>query len=334
MAPPALHRMMDATDIPDGLIWYPDDRPGITRKRAGRGFTYLAPDGTRIDQTAERKRIEALAVPPAYDKVWISPRANGHLLATGYDARTRKQYRYHPDYSAFRARNKFDDLARFGARLPAIRRRVHAALTAARGDEEFAIAAALRLIDRASLRVGTPDYAADNKTYGATTLRGRHLRLDGNVIRLDYRAKGGQRVRKRLNDRTLMRALDKMDDLPGGALMQYHDDAGTLRQLGPEQVNRWLREVTDHDGLTAKTFRTWNGSAAALAAQLASPEPVRITDMAEAAASALHNTPTIARNSYIHPQVIALAGTSQRPKVPDTPTGLRQSERALMALLT
>ncbi|MFL4469169.1 DNA topoisomerase IB [Tateyamaria armeniaca] len=326
--------MTEATHIPDSLIWYADDQPGIRRKRAGRGFSYVAPDGTRIDQRSERARIEALAVPPAYEDVWISPRPNGHLQATGYDARTRKQYRYHPDYSAFRARTKFDDLARFGAHLPVIRRRVHAALTEARGDEEFAIAAALRLMDRASLRVGTPDYATDNQTYGATTLRARHLRLDGNLIRLDYTAKGGQRVRKRFNDRTLMRALEKMDDLPGGALMQYEDANGTLRQLGPEQVNRWLRGITDQDGLTAKTFRTWNGSATALDTVLRSETPVTITQMAEAAAKALHNTATIARNSYIHPDVIALAGSDEKLDVPDTPTGLRQSERALLALLT
>jgi len=326
--------MTTATAIPDSLIWYPDDRPGITRKRAGRGFSYIAPDGTRIDRGDERKRIEALAVPPAYEDVWISPQPNGHLLATGYDARTRKQYRYHPDYSAFRARTKFDDLAAFGALLPRLRRRVHAALSDAKGDEEFAIAAALRLIDRASLRIGTPDYAEDNRTYGATTLRGRHLRLDGNIVRLDYRGKGGQRVRKRLNDRTLQRALEQMDDLPGGALMQYHDARGEVRQLGPEQVNRWLTDVTGREGLTAKTYRTWNGSVAALDAALRSDTPVSIKAMAEAASETLHNTPTIARNSYIHPAVIDLAGGADLPDTPDGPTGLRQAERALLALLT
>ncbi|MEL6451567.1 MAG: DNA topoisomerase IB [Pseudomonadota bacterium] len=326
--------MTHSADIPTGLIWYGDDQPGITRRRAGRGFSYLAPDGTRIDRGAERQRIEALAVPPAYEDVWISPRQNGHLQATGYDARTRKQYRYHPDYSAFRARTKFDDLAAFGAALPRIRRRVHAALTDNAKTEAFAIAATLRLIDRASLRVGTPDYATDNQVYGATTLRSRHLRLDGTRIRLDYRAKGGQRVRKQLTDRTLQRALDKIDDLPGGALMQYRDGDGTLRQLGPDQVNGWLNDITGRDGLTAKTFRTWNGSVAALDAALRSPAPVSIKAMAEAAAQTLHNTPTIARNSYIHPAVIDLAGSTDLPAAPDGPTGLRQAERALLALLT
>ncbi|MEL6464912.1 MAG: DNA topoisomerase IB [Pseudomonadota bacterium] len=321
------------TQVPDGLIWYPDDQPGIVRKRAGRGFSYVAPDGTRIDNQDERKRIEALAVPPAYEKVWISPRTNGHLQATGYDARTRKQYRYHPDFSAFRARHEFDDLATFGALLPRIRRRVHNALTEAQGDEAFAVAAALRLIDRASLRVGTPDYAEDNKTYGATTLRGRHLRIKDGVLHLCYSGKGGQRVRKRLSDRTLQRALEKMQDLPGGALMQFRDARGHLSQLGPEHVNRWLEEVTGRPELTAKTFRTWNGSVAALSAALASDTPVTIKAMASAAAKTLHNTASIARNSYIHPAVIDLAGQQQLPEVPEDPTGLRQAERALMALL-
>ncbi|APX13972.1 DNA topoisomerase IB [Tateyamaria omphalii] len=320
-------------EIPDSLIWYADDQPGITRRRAGRGFSYIAPDGTRIDNGAERKRIEALAVPPAYEDVWISPRANGHLLATGYDARTRKQYRYHPDYMTFRAQTKFDDLATFGQALPRIRRRVQETLTQSARDEEFAIAATLRLMDKVSLRVGTPDYAADNDTYGATTLRARHVRLDGNRVRLDYRAKGGQRVRKQFSDRTLNRALEQMGDLPGGALMQYEDNACTVRQLGPEQVNAWLRDATGREGLTAKTFRTWNGSASALDAVLRADGPVTIKEMAEAAAEILHNTPTIARNSYIHPEVIALAGADTRLDIPDRPVGLRVAERALLALL-
>jgi DNA topoisomerase I len=326
--------MTSEPDIPASLIWYPDDQPGIARRRAGRGFCYVGPDGTRIDRGAERKRIEALAVPPAYEKVWISPRPNGHLLATGYDARVRKQYRYHPDFSTYSARNKFDDLADFGAALPRIRRRVQAALAAGEGNREFAIAAALRLIDRASLRIGTPDYASDNKTYGATTLRGKHLKLADNRVSLDYTAKGGKRVRKRINDRTLHRALEKMDDLPGGALMQYRGEDGSICQLGPEQVNDWLRDVTGHDRLTAKTFRTWNGSVAALDAALNAHGDVTVKAMAEAAAKALHNTPTIARNSYIHPDVIALADVGRAPEIPDGPTGLRQSERALLSLLS
>lgn len=321
-------------DIPDGLIWYGDDQPGISRRKAGRGFSYIAPDGTRIDDPTERQRISALAVPPAYDKVWISPLPNAHLLATGYDARERKQYRYHPEYMDFRAQTKFDDLAEFGKMLPRIRRRVHAVLTEEAHDQDFAIAATLRLIDRASLRVGTPDYAIENNTYGATTLRSRHVRLKGDVVRLEYRAKGGQRVRKQFSDRTLHRALERMDDLPGQALMQYEDADGVPCQVGPEQVNDWLRHITGRDRLTAKTFRTWNGSVAALSVVHQTSGPATIKEMSEAAARTLHNSPTIARNSYIHPNVIALAGRDIQLRPQDTPTGLRLVERMLLSLLS
>lgn len=172
------------TDLPDTLTWSPDTHPGITRRKAGRGWSYRAPDHTRIEQATERKRIDALAVPPAYEKVWISPRPNGHLQATGYDARTRKQYRYHTDFSAFRSQTKFDDLARFGAALPAIRRKIASGIARDDLSEDFTVAVVLRLMDRPSLRVGTPDYAAENKTFGATTLRGRHVDSDAGRSRL------------------------------------------------------------------------------------------------------------------------------------------------------
>ena len=320
------------TVIPESLIWYPDNQPGITRRKAGRGWSYHAPDGTRIEQQSERRRIEALAVPPAYENVWISPRRNGHLQATGLDARARKQYRYHSEFSAFRAQTKFDDLARFGAALPRIRRHILSDIARDDLSEPFTVAVALRLIDRASLRVGTPDYAQENKTYGATTLRGRHVQFDDNAVAVSYTGKGGKQVCKNLRDKTLHKALHRLDDLPGGALMQWIGEDGVRRSVGPEHVNAWLRDVIGEDGLTAKTFRTWNGSVAALEVALSSDGPPTITAMAQAAADCLHNTPTIARNSYIHPQVIALHDALP-PKVPDGPTGLRQAERALLALL-
>ncbi|MEL6701152.1 MAG: DNA topoisomerase IB, partial [Pseudomonadota bacterium] len=206
--------MQTSSDLPDSLIYYPDDRPGITRRRAGRGWSYKAPDGTRIDDDRERARLNALAVPPAYKDVWISPKQNGHLQATGLDTRTRKQCRYHPDWTAHRAAAKFDDLAGFGAALPALRRRLHSVLTTGDvTDPEFAIAACLRLIDRAALRIGTPDYAADNQTYGASTLRTRYLSLGADGVSVNYPGKGGQTVDKTVQDRTLQRALEELDGL-------------------------------------------------------------------------------------------------------------------------
>lgn len=323
---------------PPGLLYYPDDRPGIRRKRQGRGFSYLAPDGTRIDRGSERKRIDALAVPPAYDDVWISPKPNGHLQATGRDTRARKQYRYHPDWTEWRAQKKYDDLATFGAALPRIRRAIRAGLKEETGDREFALAAVLALIDRASIRVGNAEYTERNGSRGAVTLTGRHVDFEDGEIRLSYTAKGGKKVRKRLRDRTLLRALDRLADLPGGTLFTWQDDDGTLRDVGPEQINRHLSELAGQDGITAKTFRTWAGTEAALAVAL-DAEDLTIKAMAEAAAERLANTPTIARNSYIHPAVIDLAEVPAQDRLaltrdlPET-ADLRRAERALLRLIS
>ncbi|MBE9639057.1 DNA topoisomerase IB [Salipiger mangrovisoli] len=324
------------TPHPD-LLYYPDSRPGILRRRCGRGFSYIAPDGTRIDAAEERARIKALAVPPAYEEVWICPRPNGHLQATGRDARDRKQYRYHPDWTAFRAERKYGHLATFGAALPGLRRSILRQLRArAPGDKAFALAATLALLDRAGLRVGNADYAAENGSYGATTLRGTHLRLDGGTLHLRFPGKGGKRVHKQLRDRTLQRALTRLDDLPGNELISWLDEDGVPHALRSDEINRWLAERTGDPALTAKTFRTWNGSVAALEAVLTS-ETRSIRQMAEAAAERLANTPAVARRSYIHPRVIALAEDpsdqgSVLARAPDRP-GLRRAEAQLLALL-
>ncbi|CUH39432.1 DNA topoisomerase type I [Jannaschia seosinensis] len=314
------------------LIYYPDDRPGITRHKAGRGWSYRAADGTTIGDAEERARIDALAVPPAYERVWISPEPRGHLQATGYDARARKQYRYHPDWSEWRAMQKFAELPEFGAHLPRLRRRIAEALRGEAGDRDFAMAAVLRLIDRVSIRVGTEEYRAENGTEGATTLRTGNLKLEDDRIRLDWRAKGGKRIRRQLSDRTLMRALHDLADLPGAPIFEWVED-GERHTAHADQVNDWLREATGLDHATAKTFRTWNGSVTALEAALRAGPGVTIKAMSEAAAAALHNTPTIARNSYIHPDVIALAEEWRAPPISDRPQGLRQGERALLGLL-
>ena len=325
-------------DLPD-LVYFPDDRPGITRRRCGRGFSYTAPDGTRIDDRTERARIAALAVPPAYEGVWISPRADGHLQATGRDARSRKQYRYHPDWTAFRAREKFAGLAAFGEALPGLRRRILDDLRSSEaGEREFAIAAVLALLDRAGLRIGNAGYARENRTYGATTLRRTHMTLDGDRLRLSFPAKGGRRVREELRDRTLNRVLTRLDDLPGRDLVSWVDDDGTPHSVRSDEVNAFLAERTGNADLTAKTFRTWNGSVAALEAA-AAPGRVSIRAMAEAAAARLHNTPAIARTSYIHPEVIALADLSEADRLhriatPEEPRGLRRSEAQLLGLLS
>ncbi|WP_299784054.1 DNA topoisomerase IB [uncultured Marivita sp.] len=320
------------------LEYYPDSRPGIRRERRGKGFSYIAPDGTRIRDQSMRRRLSDLAVPPAWEDVWICPLDKGHLQATGRDVKARKQYRYHPDWSAFRAQQKFAHLSDFGEKLPGLRRRILRDLrNADAGDQDFAVAAVIALIDRASLRVGTPDYARENRTFGATTLRKRHLNLDPDGLCLKYQGKGGVKIEKSLNDRTLNRVLSRLDDLPGPELMSWVDDDGTPRSVTSGEVNAFLTDYLENEALTAKTFRTWNGSVAALDAALSGDKPT-IKAMTEAAADRLNNTPAICRSSYIHPAVIDLNGTSERARKAlrdDAPNirGLRRIEAQLLHLL-
>jgi DNA topoisomerase-1 len=314
------------------LIYYSDERPGITRRRCGRGWSYRAPDGTTIDDAGERARIEALAVPPAYGGVWICPEPRGHLQATGRDDRDRKQYRYHPDWTEWRAWRKYDGLPAFGHTLPRLRRRVGEVLAeGVAGERDFAVAAVIRLIDRASIRVGSEAYRAENGTEGATTLRRGNLTLDEGGLRLDWTAKGGKRVRRRLSDRRLGRALHDLADLPGAPLFEWVGGGGR-RQVQADEVNEWLREATGLEDASAKGFRTWNGSVAALEAALDHGEGVTIRAMSEAAAAVLSNTATIARNSYVHPAVIGLSERWTTPE-PSGPSELRVAERRLMGLM-
>jgi DNA topoisomerase-1 len=319
--------------VPADLVYYPDSRPGITRVRHGRGFTYRAPDGTTIARGPERRRLEAMAVPPAYENVWLTPKPNGHLLATGYDARSRKQYRYHPDWAKERAQTKYDELADFGRALPVIRRRVARDLEEEPGDRTFALAATLALIDKLALRVGNRSYAEENGSYGAVTLRRRHLRLGEGEMRIAFTSKGGKKVRRRVTDRRLMKALATARDLPGADLITWLDDAGEAHGVTSQGLNEYLAEAAGQEGVTAKVFRTWTGTLAAFRLVQAG-EAVTIKAMSEAAAERLQNTPTIARSSYIHPAVIDLAGL-ENPKLPppERLPGLAAGEGALLAFL-
>lgn len=321
--------------LPQGLVYVTDAMPGIRRLRRGKGFSYLAPDGTTIERGPERERLEGLGVPPAYERVWMCPLPNGHLQATGFDARERKQYRYHPDWSLHRAGHKFDRLVEFGHCLPAIRARVARDLRAPPGEARFALAAAVTLIDRLSLRVGNEEYARDNGSFGALTLRNRHVRLRDGEIRLDFKAKSGNRVRRSLKDRRLLRILEKASDLPGAELLTWVDPMGQAHTLSSTQLNAYLDEA-DGDGslaFTAKTFRTWAGTLAAYERVEEGDRP-KVKDLAEAASQRLHNTPTVARTAYIHPRVLALAGEDPPEIGPALPiAGLSPSERRLLAFL-
>lgn len=328
-APPA-----KPVEVPAGLVYVTDAMPGIRRVRRGKGFSFVAPDGTAIERGPERERLERLGVPPAYERVWLCPLPNGHLQATGYDARARKQYRYHQLWSEHRAGTKYDRLAEFGRHLPAIRARVARDLQASPGDPRFALAAAVTLIDRLSLRIGNEEYAEANGSYGALTLRNKHVRLRDGVISLDFKAKSGQRVRRQLKDRRLLQVLEKASDLPGAELLTWVDHAGVVHTLSSTALNAYLDDADGDDALafTAKTFRTWAGTLAAFERVEVGDRP-KVKALAEAAAARLSNTPTVAKGSYIHPRVLALAGELPPPVHAEPVRGLSAAEARLLAFL-
>ncbi|MGP3696913.1 DNA topoisomerase IB [Rhodobacter sp. NSM] len=336
-----LVRMADGSEalVPRGLVYVTDANPGISRRRCGRGFVYRGPDGRLLD-AEEKARVAKLGVPPAYERVWICPVENGHLQATGFDARGRKQYRYHPDWGAWRSQAKYALLPAFGEALPQLRRRVTRDLRAEAGELAFSLAALTMLIDRTWLRVGSSAYAEENRTFGATTLLSRHVKLREGEVRLDFRAKGGKRVRQVLKDRRLHRILQEIEDLPGRNLFTWIDEEGHVRRVASHHVNEYLAEATGLAGASAKTFRTWGGSLAAFAAAREAEGKLTVKMMAEAAADRLHNTPTISRTSYIHPRILGLADLKPDQRVQElavvTPADLpdlRSDERRMLGFL-
>lgn len=320
------------------LIYYPDSNPGIRREKRGRGFSYINVDGTRIDCPRKRRELSALAVPPAYTDVWIAPMANAHLLATGRDARTRKQYRYHPEWAAQRAQTKFRGLGDFGRSLPRLRRWIDLRLSGEVGHEETAVAAVLALIDRAALRPGSASYTSENHTYGATTLKSRHVQIEGDAIALSYTGKGGKAIETKVRGAKLSKILEACQDLPGPALVSWLDADGTARAVSAEQLIATLDTLCDRQA-TAKTLRTWHGTLAAFLA-VVDEEEVTIKAIAEAAAERLNNTPAIAQKSYIHPDVLDLARADAGRQYAgmtalDPPTGgFRRGEEALLEFLS
>ena len=320
------------------LVYYPDSNPGIRREKRGRGFSYINVDGTRIDCPKKRRALQALAVPPAYTDVWMAPIGNAHLLATGRDVRTRKQYRYHPDWSAQRAQTKFEGLGAFGQSLPRLRRWIDHHLSGEVGSEDTAVAAVLALVDRAALRSGSRAYAEENRTYGATTLKRRHLSIDGDAIALAFKGKGGKQVEKTLRGRKLAKVMEACQDLPGPSLVSWLDEEGNARGVSSDQLNAKLNELCQTEA-TAKTLRTWHGTLAAFAVA-ANSDAISIKALAEAAAERLHNTPAIAQKSYVHPDVLELARlktgahSARIPKIGTPADGFRRGEEALIKFIS
>lgn len=320
-----------------GLIYVSDADPGIARVRRGKGFSYLDSKGRTISAKAELERIKMLAVPPAYRDVWICADANGHIQATGLDEANRKQYRYHVLWSEARSTAKFDSLHSFGAALPRVRRSVESILSGARRSDVFAkdvaIAAVVRLLDHTAMRIG----GRSRTSQGATTLMLRNIKYDKDRLKLQYTAKGGKKVRCTVTDKRLQRILEKIHDLPGKRLFQYIGSDGEVHPLDSGDVNGWLKEQTGVDHISAKNFRTWHGSVAALEALRKAKKPsIRIA--CEAASCVLWNTPAIARKSYVHPAVLDVA-TSDDPAAIFAALQLRRnkglvaSEQRLMALI-
>lgn len=293
-----------------GLRYVTDQGPGIRRKRVRKGFAYVRADGSPIRDEAELKRIKSLAIPPAYEDVWISPIANGHLQATARDARGRKQYRYHKRWREVRDESKFDRMLAFAKTLPELRRRVEADLAQPGLSREKVLATIVRLLELTLVRVGNDEYAKSNRSYGLTTLRERHVRFDGSTVRFHFRGKSGVTQQVDIHDRRLAAIVRKLVEIPGQELFEYVDDEGAPHSVHSQDVNDYLREATGGD-FTAKDFRTL-AATVLCAAALAALDPCttqkdardNVNAAIKAVASKLGNTPAVCRKAYIHPLVI------------------------------
>jgi DNA topoisomerase-1 len=321
-----------------GLVYVHEDDPGIARRRTRGGFDYLDARGRPVRAQATLERIRALAIPPAYEDVWVCPSPRGHIQATGRDERGRKQYRYHPDWSAARADTKFARMAAFGRALPKLRARVDADLRRRGLPREKVVALVVRLLEETLIRVGNDEYARTNKSFGLTTLRARHLDLKGAEMTFEFRAKSGVQKTAKLRDRRLAGIVRRVQELPGQRLFQYVDAAGERQAVESDDVNTYLREAIGED-FSAKDFRTWAGTLAAAKALALQPSPQTegeakrtVSLCVKATAGLLGNTPAVCRAAYIHPQVLAAFRARSLPKAFATAEG-PAFERAVLRFL-
>jgi DNA topoisomerase I len=346
----------DATSI--GLRYVSHDQPGIERRRAGRGFSYLGVDGRPIRAADELARIRAIAIPPAWTEVWICPSPDGHLQATGRDARGRRQYRYHTRFRARRDRDKFSRLVSFGKALPRIRRQVRSDLARRGLPREKVVAAVVSLLETTRFRVGNAEYARVNRSFGVSTLRNRHATVSGPKVRLRFRGKGGRIEERTVVDRRLAAIVRRCQELPGQSLFQYVDEDGEERAISSEDVNAYLRDAAGTDEFSAKDFRTWTATVLAYRAlrQTATAGRHHANPVKEAikeTAALMNDTVAVTRSSYVHPEVIAAFEpaeqrgakakrdrTAARTSTPDETAGRtapeppnRRDELAVLALL-
>lgn len=347
--------------LPGGLVYVSPTLPGLSRVRSGaKGFRYRQPDGQWLKDATEITRINQLAIPPAYTDVWICPLPNGHLQATGLDARGRRQYRYHAEWRLQRDEGKFEHMQAFGRALPRIRTRVARDLAgSARGQpitRERVLAALVRLLDTTYLRVGNEEYASSNRSYGLTTLRTRHAQLRGNQLTLRFRGKSGVMQEAALDDPRVARVVRRCQQLPGQELFQYQDADGNGHTVGSTDVNDYLREITGsasgEEHFTAKDFRTWHGTTQALeltrlacTAQGDAAIQYSAKAILTEVACQLGNTPAVCKKSYVHPAVMALGSqlvSNASPGIQSiweriggtaSPRGLSAAERRLLVFL-
>ncbi|WP_407309933.1 DNA topoisomerase IB [Pseudomonas sp. nanlin1] len=331
---------LEVIALPPDLHYVDDTQPGLRRKVLRGKFAYFDTQGQRIKDPDEVKRINALAVPPAYTDVWICADPMGHLQATGRDARGRKQYRYHARWREVRDENKYSRMLEFGAVLPKVRKQMEAHLGLPGLPREKVMATVLSLLDTTLIRVGNSQYARDNRSYGLTTLRGRHVDVKGSSIAFEFRGKSGVEHKVTVKDRRLAGIVKRCLELPGQNLFQYLDADGERHTVSSHDINAYLQQLTGAE-FTAKDYRTWAGSALALQMLRElhwEPEPdakKHIVEMVKQVARQLGNTPAVCRRCYIHPAVLehfVLGELAKLPK-PRQRKGLRLEEVALASFL-
>jgi DNA topoisomerase I len=328
-----------------GLRYVSDAKPGITRKRWRKGFRYFNADGAQVRELETLARIKSLVIPPAWTDVWICPNPKGHLQATGRDARRRKQSRYHPRWREVRDETKYERMMAFGAALPMIRDRVEQDLARPALPREKILAAIVRLMETTLIRVGNIEYAKQNQSYGLTTMRGKHVRVDGSTITFKFQGKSGVRHAVDITDRRLAKIIQRCQDIPGYELFQYVDGEGEHHTIDSADVNDYLREATEQY-FTAKDFRTWTGTVLACTKlhefdvfESENEAKKNVVEIVKSVAARLGNTPSVCRKCYIHPLVIeaylsgAFTKTIREQHSEESPAGLQWEETVLMNLM-
>ncbi|WP_018478100.1 DNA topoisomerase IB [Pontibacter roseus] len=295
-----------------GLRYTSDEKPGITRKKAGSGYTYLNSKGEKVTDEKTLERINKLVIPPAWTEVWISPSAKGHLQATGRDQKGRKQYIYHPEWQQARSLTKFGRMITFGKTLPKLRAQIEEDINSRKLDKRKVTALVLSIMDSALIRIGNRHYAKSNKSYGLTTLRDRHVSFNGSTVTFAFKGKKGVEHEIDLKDRRLAQLVKKCKEIPGYDLFQYYDENGERQTLESGDVNEYLRDITSHD-FTAKDFRTWGGTVRMVECleQVLDVDPEMdkeksIKEAVKQVAKGLGNTPSVCSKYYIHPEVMNL----------------------------